>query len=121
MKKFFLAFLLLVSGLTATHSQGSGSDSVLLQVGSKQYVLTNAIREIEESPVLFDFLETFMGDIYLARVTPSVFGWVSYRTTVGIDVVIEFENYESVTFRYYPFVDTIMGFNSKGELLILAQ
>lgn len=121
MQKFILTCLLLFSSLSATQAWSNGSNTVFLPVRHTQYALTNNIRELASNPKLYEYVESFESKIYVALVQPNYYKFVRLLTLASYKVEIEFEDYETVTFRYYPELDAIIGRDSSGNLIVLSQ
>ncbi len=119
MQKLILTVLLLFSGLTATQGWSNGSKTVFLPVRLGQYMLSDNL-ELAANPKLYDFVETVADNIFVALVQANSYKYVRYLALVGYEVDIEFEYYETVTFRYYSALDAIIGQDSKGDLIVLS-
>ena len=120
MQKVILIFLLLFSSLSATKGWSNGSTTVFLPVRHTQYVLSDNIRELASNPKLYEYVESVDSKIFVALVQPSYFKFVRALTIAGYDVAIEFEDYETLTFRYFAALDATIGSDSKGNLIVIS-
>ncbi len=122
MKKFALALLMIFGAMSlqSNRAAANGATVVFLQVRLQDYFLTAAIRDkqFNTSP-LFDVLESSADSLYVARLDPYIYRWASYYAAQGNDVALEFDGYESVTFRYYPSVRAILGVGENNEIIVL--
>jgi hypothetical protein len=119
MNKFILAFILLFTTFASREGHSSGSNTVFLPVRYNQYIISDAIRDIPQNSKLQDYLESIEDDVYVARIHPSFYRYVAQYALSGYEVALEFEGYETVTFRYYSTVNAVLGFTSQGDLVIL--
>ncbi len=119
MSKFFLVFILLFTALAPTSGRSSGSNTVFLPVRYNQYVISDAIRDIPQNSKLQDYLESIDDKVFVARINPSYYRYVAQYTVNGYEVALEFEGYETITFRYYSTVNAVLGFTAEGDLVIL--
>jgi hypothetical protein len=120
MNRLILAIFLLFSSLSATHSWASGSNTVFLPVKSRQYYMSLASVENVGNAQLQSYIERVQTRVYVARVSESVFAKAAYYAVNGFDVTLDFEGLESITFRYYPSVDALVGFSSTDNPVILS-
>ena len=122
MKKFALAFLILFSALSiqSNRADANGATVVFLQVRFQDYLITSAIRDKAfNTSKLFNILESSADDLFVARLDPFLFRWVTYYSTLGNDVELGFAGFEDVVFRYYPSVRAIIGVASTDEIIVL--
>ncbi len=122
MKKFALAFLLLFSALSfqTDRADANGATVVFLQVRYADYMITSAVRDKGfNTSKLYNVLESSSDNLYVARIDPFIHNWATYYTAAGDDVVIPFQGYEKVVFRYYPSVRAIIGVASNQDVLVL--
>ena len=120
MNRLILAILLLFSSLSTTQSWASGSNTVFLPVKSRQYYMLTASLENVGNSQLQSYLERVQTRVYVAQVTSSVFSTAAYYAVNGYDVSLDFEGLETITFRYYPSVDALIGFTSRDNPVILS-
>ncbi len=120
MNRLILAILILFSSLSATQSWASGSNTVFLPVKSRQYYVTDALLDLVVNPRLYAYLESVQNQVYVARVSASVYNTAAHYMYLGYDVQIDFEGYEPIVFRYYSSVDAFVGFTSYGNPVILS-
>lgn len=122
MKKYALAFLMLFSALSiqSNRAEANGATVVFLQVRFQDYLITSAIRDKAfNTSKLFNILESSADDLFVARLDPFLYRWVTYYTTLGNDVELGFAGYEDVVFRYYPSVRSIIGVTTSEEIIVL--
>lgn len=122
MRKFALAFLLLFSALSfqSQPADANGATVVFLKVRFQDYFITSAIRDKSfNTSKLFNVLESSVDDLFVARIDPYLYSWVTYYTTQGNDVELSFSGYENVIFRYYPSIRAIIGVTSTEEIIVL--
>lgn len=120
MNRLILAILLLFSSISATQSWASGSNTVFLPVKSRQYHMSVASVENVGNAQLQSYIERVQTRVYVARVSESVWTKSAYYAVNGYDVALDFEGLESITFRYYPSVDALIGFTSYDNPVILS-
>ncbi len=120
MNRLILAILLLFSSISATQSWASGSNTVFLPVKSRQYYMSVASVENVGNSELQSYIERVQTRVYVARVSESVWSKAAYYAVHGYDVTLDFEGLESITFRYYPSVDALIGFSSYDNPVILS-
>ena len=120
MNRLMLAILLLFSSLSATQSWASGSNTVFLPVKSRQYFVSLASGENVGNSQLQSYIERVQTRVYVAGVSESVWAKAAYYAVNGYDVTLDFEGLESITFRYYPSVDALIGFTSSDNPVILS-
>ncbi len=119
MIRLILAIFLLFSSFSATQSWASGSNTVFLPVKSRQYYMVNASRELALSPQLQSYLERVETPVYVVRVSSSVYNTIAQFAAKDYEVNVDFEGFDSVSFRYYESVDAIVGFTSYDYPVIL--
>lgn len=119
MNRLILAILLLFSSLSSTQSWSSGSNTVFLPVKSQQYYMLTASVENVGNAQLQSYLERVQTRVYVALVSSSVFSTAAYYAVMGYDVSLDFEGLETITFRYYPSVDALIGFTTHDNPVIL--
>lgn len=122
MKKYALAFLILFSAFSVPSqpAEANGATVVFLKVRFQDYLIKSAIRDKAfNTTKLFNILESSADDLFVARIDPFLYRWVTYYTTQGSDVELGFAGFESVVFRYYPSVRAIIGVASTDEIIVL--
>jgi hypothetical protein len=119
MNRLILSILLLFSSLSSTQSWSSGSNTVFLPVKSQQYYLLTASVENVGNAELQSYIERVQTRVYVALVSSPVFRTAAYCAGNGYDVRLDFEGLETITFRYYPRVDALIGFTSHNNPVIL--
>lgn len=120
MNRLILAIFLLFSSISATQSWASGSNTVFFPVKSRQYYMSVASVENVGNAQLQSYIERVEARVYVARVSESVWTKAAYYGVNGYDVTLDFEGLESITFRYYPSVDALIGFTSYDNPVILS-
>jgi hypothetical protein len=112
MIRLILAIFLLFSSFSATQSWASGSNTVFLPVKSRQYHMVNASRELALNPLLQSYLERIETPVYVVSVSSSIYNTIAQFAAKDYEVNVDFEGFDSVSFRYYESVDAIVGFTS---------
>lgn len=122
MKKFALALTLLLSALSfnSQPAKANGATVVFKQIRFSEYFITPAVRDNAfNTSKLFNVLESSANDLYVARLDPVLYRWVSYYASQGDDVVLPFAGFEEITFRYFASWRSIIGVTADEEVLVL--
>ncbi|MBC7660915.1 MAG: hypothetical protein H7249_14560 [Chitinophagaceae bacterium] len=123
MKILLLTLTLLVCssfiGLNSAHA--SGSNTVFLPVHAVDYVITDALNDPTiNSKAVFNYFESAEHNgMLVSRVSPSVYRTTYFYTFKGYKVNLDFDDFETVTFQYYPTLHAVIGVTVKDELVIL--
>ncbi|MBC7532826.1 MAG: hypothetical protein H7318_14735 [Oligoflexus sp.] len=121
MKRLFLTLFLLAAFTQGSSAKASGSNTVLFPVRFNDYIITQAFQDISfNNSSLYNFLESAEGNnILIARVSPYIFRSTYYYTYWGYEVDLDFAQFETVTFEYYPMLKAILGKMKDNQIMVL--
>lgn len=122
MKRFLLSLLLLFAAFSVhDRVEASGSNTVFLSVHANDYSFVKAVAdEYFNNSTLYNYLETSQNaKVLVARVNPYVYRTTYYYTYWGYEMDLDFQQYETVSFKYYPSLGAILGMTSANELVVL--
>ncbi|RYZ89685.1 MAG: hypothetical protein EOP04_06145 [Proteobacteria bacterium] len=115
--RYFLLKVVIILASFSSVAFGTGQSIVDLKIGSNEYFLSKATRE-EALPFAQILEETSEIEIYVAHLSESAFKKISYIEKLQLELSADFENWERVRFRYYPFFKGSVGLDSKNRIII---
>ncbi len=122
MKRFLLTLILLLAFVTPSfQADASGSNTVFLPVRLKDYKFTTAVTDtFFNNSKLYNYLENSQTrNVVVARVNSYIYRTTYYYTYWGYDMNLDFQSFETVTFRYYPRFGAVIGVTSNEDLVVL--
>lgn len=122
MKRLFLSLFLLFAAFSIdSKAQASGSNTVFISISPDDYTFASAVTDKWfNNTQLYNYLESSQKrQVMVARVNSYIYRTAYYWTNWGYDMSIGFQDFETVTFQYYPRFGAVLGRTSNEDIVVL--